>query len=162
MLIFGLLHRRQQLPAAAFRPQPDLTGLTLGFYVLGLPWLSALASRRHPRHQGDIARKDAHMARSHGKIRANPSERTPPFLLARDGAGAAVLIAPFPKRRRGPTPEELTIVQAVAEHLRSLPPQLRGAAWIDTCDGTVTPAAIGEGQLRRRLTDNASRSSVAS
>jgi hypothetical protein len=33
---------------------------------------------------------------------------------------------------------------------------LPGSVWIDAYDGTATPAVIGEGQLRRRLVDNAS------
>ena len=83
-----------------------------------------------------------------------PAARIPPFLLARDG-DELVLIAPFARRRRGPTQAEAAIVTTVAGHLRTLSP-VRGPVWIDPHDGHVTPAAIGEGQLRRRLVDCAS------
>jgi hypothetical protein len=46
------------------------------------------------------------------------------------------------------------IVKEVAKRLRKL--SASHSVWIDSRDGTVTPAAIGEGQLRRRLIDNVS------
>lgn len=84
-----------------------------------------------------------------------PPDRMPPFLLTPDGADL-VLIAPFPKRPHGLTPSEAALVQAVAGHLRKVPVPGRGSVWIDPRDGTTTPAAIGEPQIRRRLIDNAS------
>lgn len=86
-----------------------------------------------------------------------PVGRVAPFLLVphpEDGTDL-VLIAPFAKRRRGPTSDENAVVQAVAGHLRKIPVP-DGSLWIDPRDGTATPAAIGEGQVRRRLIDNAS------
>ena len=51
------------------------------------------------------------MARPHsGRYRGPASERTPPFLLVPDGAGAWVLVSPFSKRRTGLTPEQRAIV----------------------------------------------------
>ena len=78
-----------------------------------------------------------------------PQDRTPPFLLTLDGPDL-VLIAPFPKRPRGPTPGEAALVHEVAGHLRNL------SLWIDARDGTATLASIGEGQLQRRMLDCAS------
>ena len=93
------------------------------------------------------------MARPRGKYSTlsapAPAERTPPFLLTLDGPDL-VLIAPFPKRPRGPTPGEAALVQAVTEQLRNF------SVWIDPRDGTATPATIGEGQLQRRMLDCAS------
>ena len=92
------------------------------------------------------------MARTHsGRYRGPAPERTPPFLLVPDG-GDLVLVSPFPKKRTGLTPEQRNIVQDVAKGLRTLSAP-RGSVWIDPQDGRVTPAVIGEGQLRRRLFD---------
>ena len=88
---------------------------------------------------------------------AMPIERLPPFLLvpqpADDPRLAGILIAPFPRRSRGLTPDEAALLQAVSGHLRNLPGQPRGPVWIDAHTGAATAAAIGEGQLRRRLID---------
>jgi hypothetical protein len=96
------------------------------------------------------------MPRARGKYRAwaaQPAERTPPFLLIRE-ASILVLIAPFAKRPHGPTPEEVALAQTVARRLViDLP---AGPHWINPSDGTATPAVLGEGQLRRRMIDNAS------
>jgi len=89
------------------------------------------------------------------KFASIPPERMPPFLLTLDGADL-VLIAPFPKRPRGPTPDEVALVRTVAGHLRNIPAPGRRPVWIDPRDGTATPAAIGEGQIRRKLFDCAS------
>jgi hypothetical protein len=78
-----------------------------------------------------------------------PADRTPPFLLCRDGDDL-VLIAPFAKRRHGPTQDEVTLVRSVATHLAHLP---AGPCWIDAA-GQHTPASIGAAQIRRRLVDN--------
>jgi hypothetical protein len=97
------------------------------------------------------------MPRARGKYRAwaaQPAERMPPFLLVSE-ASSLVLIAPFAKRPRGPTPEETALVRTVARRLVPNLPADR-PLWIDPHDGTATPAALGEGQLRRRLIDNAS------
>jgi hypothetical protein len=97
------------------------------------------------------------MPRARGKYRAwaaQPVERTPPFLLMRE-ASSLVLIAPFAKRPRGPTPAELELVGMVARRLAPDLPADR-PLWIDPSDGTATPAAIGEEQLRRRMIDCAS------
>jgi hypothetical protein len=68
------------------------------------------------------------------------------------GAGAAWMLCA--ERPRGPTPEETTLPKRVARRLvLDLP---GGARWIDPREGTATPAALGEGQLRRRLIDHAS------
>ena len=77
----------------------------------------------------------------------HPPERTPPFLLA-ERDGAVLLIAPFTRRPRGPTAAEVATVEVVAAHLAGglpAPP-----CWIG-CDGSVTAATIGEGQITRRL-----------
>ena len=98
------------------------------------------------------------MARPRGKYwqwAPTPQERIPPFLLTRQDDGNTVLITPFAKRRGGLTSEEAAQVQTVAEHLRNLAPA-RGSVWIDVHTGAATAAAIGEGQLRRRLIDCAS------
>jgi hypothetical protein len=72
------------------------------------------------------------------------------------GGAGLVLIAPFPKRAHGLTPAEVALVQAVAGHLRNRSTAPDGPCWIDASTGSTTPAAIGEGQLRRRLIDCAS------
>jgi len=95
------------------------------------------------------------MGRPRTKFRAwaeLPAERTPPFLL-HDGADL-VLISPFAKRVR-PSASEVALVQTVAGHLRSLTKSC-GSVWIDPETGRTTPAAIGEGQVRRKLFDCAS------
>ena len=96
------------------------------------------------------------MGRPRGKYAAFaelPAGRTPPFLLIRDGADV-VLIAPFAKRAR-PSASGVALVQTVAGHLRSLTKSC-GSVWIDPETGRTTPAAIGPGQVRRKLFDCAS------
>ena len=111
-----------------------------------------LAYRPRPLHESDIRRQEGAIARPHsGRYRGPAPERTPPFLLVPDGGGL-VLVTPFPKKRIGLTPEQRAIVQDVGSRLRTLSAP-RGSVWIDPNDGRVTPAAIGEGQLRRRLFD---------
>ena len=91
------------------------------------------------------------MARPHsGRYRGPAPERTPPFLLVPGGVDL-VLVTPFPKKRIGLTPEQRAIVQDVAGGLRGL--RTSASVWIDPTNGRVTPAEIGEGQLRRRLFD---------
>jgi hypothetical protein len=82
-----------------------------------------------------------------------PVARTPPFLLAADADGAPILICPFRKRKSGPSREEMALVRSVAGRLERLP---GGPVWIDPRDGSMTPAAIGADQVRRRLIDDAS------
>ena len=97
------------------------------------------------------------MARPRGKYTQwapPPVGRTPPFLLVREGAGL-VLLTPFRKRRRGLTPGEAALVRTIAERLAEDDMPV-GICWIDPQDGTATAAQIGEGQLRRRLIDDAS------
>jgi hypothetical protein len=65
-----------------------------------------------------------------------------------------VLIAPFAKRAR-PSASGVALVQTVAGHLRSLTKSC-GSVWIDPETGRTTPAAIGPGQVRRKLFDCAS------
>jgi hypothetical protein len=81
--------------------------------------------------------------------RGSTSAETAPFLLVRDGAGL-VLIAPFHKRKSGPTAAEAALIKTVSRHVRGL------KIWIDPASGAATSATIGDGQLQRRLLDCAS------
>jgi hypothetical protein len=85
---------------------------------------------------------------------AAPPVPSLPFLLVIE-AGGAVLIAPFAKRQNGLSRDEADRLKTVVARLRGLPPP-GSVVWIDPQDGTATPASIGEGQLRRRMVDNAS------
>jgi len=93
-----------------------------------------------------------------GKYRAFaelPPERVPPFLLVLPpNSLGLVLIAPFRKRKSGPSPQEVALVRAVAGRLVGNLPA--GPCWVDPRDGSMTPAAIGADQVRRRLIDDAS------
>jgi hypothetical protein len=82
-----------------------------------------------------------------------PVGRVPPFVLMRSFDGD-VLIAPFPRREGGPSPNEAAIARSVACSLaRDLP---AGCWWVDVRSGSATPAAIAIPQLKRRLLDCAS------
>jgi len=83
---------------------------------------------------------------------------TAPFVLIRSAAApsAGILVTPFPRRRQGPTDAEAARVEAVAARLVGDRRPSTGTFWIDPATGVATPASIGEGQLRRKLTDCAS------
>jgi hypothetical protein len=82
-----------------------------------------------------------------------PRDRTPPFVLLRQ-AENDILITPFSKRSKGPSPDETALVKSVAHLLvRNLP---AGCFWIDARDSSATPAILAVSQLRRRLIDYAS------